>query len=173
LPIFKKQFLKLKALWSVAFIILSIWYLYWICYDVVVWNKTLAQVTMTNYTGLGVSLFLAILGTQINKIVALKSPPLPAKLNEPKVQTSPTQPAQQIKQTTLSPETNQRTMITQKQSPIEQKYSPPQGRYTPTGCNHSLGYLHERPKSEAIPNECVTCVNVVACLSPAKREPAN
>ncbi len=173
MPVFKKQLAKLKILWSTAAVILSFWYLYWICYDALVWNKTLAQVAVNNYVGLGVSLFLAILGTQIEKIPSVMTPALPTKRNEPKVQTSQTQPAQQIKQTLAKSEPNQTTIAMRAQTPFEQKTVQPQEKHTPTGCNHKLGYLHERPKSEAIPTECITCINVVSCLSPTKREPTN
>ena len=37
-----------------------------------------------------------------------------------------------------------------------------------SGCSHFLGYLHERPKSEEIPSECMTCKNVIQCFSHTK-----
>jgi hypothetical protein len=50
------------------------------------------------------------------------------------------------------------------QQPIEQK--PPQ-KTVPINsmCTHHFGYLHERQKSQEIPNECLTCEKVIQCFS--------
>lgn len=31
-------------------------------------------------------------------------------------------------------------------------------------CTHKFGYLSERPKNEKIPDECMTCENIVKCM---------
>jgi hypothetical protein len=36
-------------------------------------------------------------------------------------------------------------------------------------CNHSLGYLHQRPKSQPIPGDCLTCEKLIQCFSSSKR----
>jgi hypothetical protein len=36
-------------------------------------------------------------------------------------------------------------------------------------CNHTLGYLHQRPKSQPIPGECLTCEKLIQCFSSSKR----
>jgi len=36
------------------------------------------------------------------------------------------------------------------------------------GCPHHFGYLSEYPKNTPIPNECLTCTNIMECL--LKRE---
>lgn len=33
-----------------------------------------------------------------------------------------------------------------------------------TGCKHSFGYLSKRPANEKIPEECITCENIVQCM---------
>jgi len=33
------------------------------------------------------------------------------------------------------------------------------------GCSHHFGYLGEHPKNTPIPNECLTCVKIMECLS--------
>ncbi len=173
MQVLKKQLSTLKILWSVAFIILSFWYLYWIYYDVSVWNKTLAQVAVNNYAGLGISLFLAIFGTQINKVPTIKTLFLPTKQTELKSQLSKSQSIQQIKQTRTSLGTKQIMTVAPAQAISEQKSNRKEENHVPRGCNHSLGYLRERPKSEAIPAECITCAYVVGCLSPTKHESEN
>jgi len=33
------------------------------------------------------------------------------------------------------------------------------------GCPHHFGYLGEHPKNTPIPNECLTCIRIMECLS--------
>ena len=33
------------------------------------------------------------------------------------------------------------------------------------GCPHYFGYLGEHPKNTPIPNECLTCIKIMECLS--------
>jgi hypothetical protein len=33
------------------------------------------------------------------------------------------------------------------------------------GCPHHFGYLGEHPKNTPIPNECLTCIKIMECLS--------
>jgi hypothetical protein len=35
-------------------------------------------------------------------------------------------------------------------------------------CNHNLGYLHQRPKSQPLPGECLTCEKLIQCFSSSK-----
>ncbi|MGB9683636.1 MAG: hypothetical protein C0193_00315 [Candidatus Bathyarchaeota archaeon] len=32
------------------------------------------------------------------------------------------------------------------------------------GCKHHFGYLSERSKSEALPEECIVCPKIVQCM---------
>lgn len=34
-----------------------------------------------------------------------------------------------------------------------------------SGCPHHFGYLKEHPKKTPIPNECLTCIKIMVCLS--------
>ena len=36
------------------------------------------------------------------------------------------------------------------------------------GCPHHFGYLGEHPKNTPIPNECLTCIKIMECLSKAE-----
>ncbi|MFX1521600.1 MAG: hypothetical protein ACFFCD_16970 [Promethearchaeota archaeon] len=56
-----------RALWIGVSSISVIWFLYWIFYDVIVWNKTLSQLRVTNYIGLILSTVLAILGAVLGR----------------------------------------------------------------------------------------------------------
>jgi len=108
---------KLPYVFSLVFIAPLLWYLYWICYDVFVWNKPLVEVNFVNYFGLILSLTAISAGFLIRK-----------KGNK---------------------ETKR---VQQASSRIDM-------------CSHYFGYLSQRPKTEEIPTECVTCERVIACLS--------
>jgi hypothetical protein len=158
--IFTKALLvRLRPLWFVASIISSLWFLYWICYDVLVWNKALTQAAPANYAGLIVSLVLAIVCTQLGKLGISEKPMLPPEQNVHK-KVNQTQKAsegervQPVKQ------------IRQIQPAEEETIQIPPGAMIPPGCKFYLGYLHERPESVEIPEECLECEHVVECLSP-------
>jgi hypothetical protein len=150
---------KLKALWFVAFIISSIWFLYWICYDIFVWNKALTQVAPTNYAGFAILIALTILGTRLEKVgifeKLIRNP-------EPNMHKKATESQQ-------APERNQEQPIKQAQQSQrakEERTQIPPGALIPDGCKFYIGYLHTRRESE-IPEDCLQCEHVVECLSPA------
>jgi hypothetical protein len=151
---------RLRALWFAASIVSSLWFLYWICYDVLVWNKAVTQVGPANYAGFTVSIALAILGTQLGKLGILEKPMfLPEQTVHKEVTKS-----QQI------PEGERVQIIEQVrqiQPPKEEETTQaPPGSSVPRGCKFYLGYLHTRPESVEIPEECLGCEHVVECLSP-------
>jgi hypothetical protein len=63
---------RLRALWFGASIISSAWFLYWICYDLLVWNKGITQSRPINYVAFTLSIVLVILGTQLGKLGILE-----------------------------------------------------------------------------------------------------
>jgi len=146
-------------LWFVASIISSVWFLYWICYDVLVWNKALTQAAPANYVGFIVSIALAILGTQLGKRGISEKPMLPPEQNIPKKVNQ--------KQQALEEERVQPIERVQHIQPAEEETTQiPPGASIPPGCKFYLGYLHRRPESVEIPEECLECEHVVECLSP-------
>ena len=150
---------KLRALWFVASIISSVWFLYWICYDVLVWNKALTQAAPANYVGFIVSIALAILGTQLGKLGISEKPMLPPEQNIHKKVNQ--------KQQALDEERGQPIEQVQQIQPAEEETTQiPPGASIPPGCKFYLGYLHTRPESVEIPEECLECEHVVECLSP-------
>lgn len=156
--------MRLRILWFAAFIILSIWYLYWICYDVLVWSKALTQVPLYHYAGLVLSIAFILLGTQIRRIHLTKKPTIFVRQSEQKRQIQQTQQVQQVQQV---PEEQQVQPIEHGQQiqPVKEKE-----KRVSAGCSFYLGYLYERPKSVEIPQECLTCMNVVNCLSRTTRD---
>jgi hypothetical protein len=57
----------LRGLWIGVSSMSGIWFTYWIFYDIIVWNKTLAQVQKANYIGLILSIVLTILGAALGR----------------------------------------------------------------------------------------------------------
>jgi hypothetical protein len=45
--------------------------------------------------------------------------------------------------------------------PVEEKLETPEA---PSECPHHLGYLSERSSKEGIPDECMMCKDIVACM---------
>lgn len=60
--------LKRQTQWFLVFIAPLLWYLYWILYDIIVWNKALIEVNLLNYIGMSVSLFIIFIGSKIRKV---------------------------------------------------------------------------------------------------------
>ena len=150
---------KVRVLWFAAFIISSVWFSYWICYDVFVWNKALTQVAPANYVGLVVSIVLIVIGTQLGKRDVpeelTSSPEQNVYEEETESQQAPEleriQPVEQTQQ--IQPAEEETPQI-------------PPGASVPSGCKFYLGYLSSRSESVEIPEECLACEHVVKCLSP-------
>lgn len=43
-------------------------------------------------------------------------------------------------------------------------HSEPAEEETPTGCPHYFGYLSRRPQNASIPEECLTCREMIKCM---------
>ncbi len=67
----KVNLLKLQTLWYLAAIASVLWFLYWICYDIVVWNKLLVEVNLLNYVGAILSLAFIFAGSRLRKIKSI------------------------------------------------------------------------------------------------------
>jgi hypothetical protein len=150
--------LRFRALWFAVSIVSSIWFLYWIFYDVIVWNKALTQARPANYVGLIVSIALAVVGTQLGKLGSSEKIMVPIEQNVHKV----TENQQNLKEEQTEPI----EQVQQLQIAKEMKSQVPPGSSVPKGCKFYLGYLHTRPVDIEIPEECLECEHVVECLSP-------
>lgn len=162
---------KIRVLWYASSILSSLWFLYWICYDVFVWNKLLTQVRLQNYVGLTIFIALTILGTKLEKTGIYEKLMLLIEIVRKKTRTKNTQKIQQIQQI---PEEKPLQHIGQKQ-PIQppvkdlETLTSKDNGMKPPRCTFYLGYLHKRPKSVEIPEKCLECEYVVNCLSPTAR----
>jgi hypothetical protein len=151
----------LKALWIACFFISSIWFLYWIYYDVYVWSKALSQVPLQNYLGLTMSIVLIVLGTQFEKIgISWRLIHLTTSVQNKLMKRTQVQRVGR-KQIRSSADVKQIPPV------IDEEKQIPKGSSIPPGCRFYLGYLHQRKKSVDIPEECLECGQVVECLSPA------
>ena len=156
---------RLKALWFAASIISSLWFLYWILYDVLVWNKALTQANPANYGGLILSITLIILGKQLGKFGFFKKTKFLVEQSVPIKSTEKIQ-VQQVQQVLEGEQIQPIKQVQQIQPVKEEEKQIPQDSVVPPGCRFYLGYLHKRTKSSEIPQECLECENNVNCLSP-------
>ena len=159
--------IKIRALWYAASILSLLWFLYWICYDVFVWNKALTQVRPQNYVGLTIFIALTILGTQLEKTGVSEKLMLITKIFRKKNRTKNTRKVQEIpeeKQLRHIGQTEQSQTVEDAETRMSEE-----NIKIPSGCTFYLGYLHKRPKSVEIPEKCLECEYVVNCLSPTAR----
>jgi hypothetical protein len=159
--VIKSLLSRLKLLWVAASMIAAVWFLYWIYYDVTVWSKALTQVAPANYAGLIVSIVLAVGGTQLERIGVFNKLLLPS---EQHVYKQLRQNSQPTKRTRIRPV--DQTLQSQP-AKKEDTVQIPQGASVPRGCKFFIGYLHTRPASVEIPEECLECEHVVECMSPS------
>ncbi len=160
---------KLKIAWFAVFAVGAAWFLYWISYDLFVWQKSLSQVPIVNYAGLTLSITLFTFGFLIGRVSWQKK-----TLSQPREQKRSGESGQmsaftRVQQPTTEPsfpsDTSFKLSLTQKRAEDQQEKVEPKNREHPIGCIHFIGYLRERPKSTAIPDNCISCKNVVECLS--------
>jgi hypothetical protein len=152
---------RLKVLWLAASMMFSVWFLYWIFYDIFVWGKALTQVGPANYAGFVASIALVIVGTQLEKIGVLEKLLL---RSEQTVYKELRQSSQLREGERILPI----EQVQQIQSPKKEEdaLQIPSDASVPRGCKFFLGYLHTRPDSVEIPEGCLECEHVVECLSP-------
>jgi hypothetical protein len=135
---------KYRVLWLAFSMVIFLWFSYWIFYDVSVWSKPLNQTNPINLVGLVLSIASILSSIIINKLPKRTSVKAEIKAQEQKS----VDIGQPVQATQVSQELKQQP----KASDIH-------------GCQHSLGYLRKREKSETIPSECLTCKEVIACMS--------
>ena len=156
---------NLQALWYVIFTSVYVWCIFWVCYDLFVWNKTIFEVNIITFAGSVMSILLLWAGTFIWKNDQTKKQT--SKIEYPYKQ-KPTstimQTEQQIKQpqtkTTPYPHTQ---IITQNTTQTEQQIKQPQTKTTESKCIHYCGYLKNRDKAEDIPEKCLICEKLIQC----------
>jgi hypothetical protein len=85
----------------------------------------------------------------------------PYCLTEIKLDDEPTAVFDEPEPETFEPEETETETEVEEQKPIEEKLETPEA---PSECPHHLGYLSERSSKEQIPDECMMCKDIVACM---------
>ncbi len=155
--IFRTTLTAIRTLWFTVSIISTIWFLYWICYEALIWNKILTQATPINYIAFVLSITSIIIGTQLGKIRILTKPKV---LPEQKfLKNSP----KKIKHSTFNKNKTKNKPI-KFNTLMKEKARHPKTLKPQIKCRFYLGYLHKRPQSENIPEECLLCNQMVNCM---------
>jgi len=156
--------IKYRVIWYSASLLLYGWFLSWIAYEIFVWHKPITQVNMANFAGAITAMALIWAGTKLFKTPRhVAQPPTPKQENirhkehEPtKKEKEPKKRKQQQPQPQPEPEEQQK-----QPEPQQPEYTTPS---TP-GCTHNLSYLHQPGKTKEIPDECLTCTQLIQCLT--------
>jgi len=154
-----------RALWFTVSTITSIWFSFWILYDIFAWNKALTQARPENYFGLIISITILILGTKIGKssILGKSIPALEHNLEKNRIKKAQDQQLKEVQQKQSIEKIHEIQPTKEKEKKI------PQDSEIPPGCKFYLGYLNKRSKNVNMPEECLECSNVVNCISPPTR----
>ncbi len=135
---------KLQTFWYAIFVSIYIWYMFWICYDLFVWSKTVFEVSIISYIGSVSAIICLWIGTLLWKKKDSKKEKYQADYLHNKKEDS----------------ANIREINLQSQ-PIPQS-QPIQKERGDSKCGHYLGYLKTH-KADQIPDECLTCKDLIHC----------
>ena len=141
-----------KILWYSASIVSYGWFLSWIAYDIFVWQKPLAQVSVANYVGAIASMALVWAGTKLWKNPKHKQEP-PCKRENPEPQRTKKQTAHNAGEQ-------------------QHQHAPPQPTkqtLATTRCTHQNGPPNQQPTTQHIPDQCLTCQNLIKCTTTTKQ----
>jgi len=144
-----------QIIWYSASLLLYGWFLSWIAYDILIWHKPITQVSITNYAGAIIAMALIWAGTKIFKLPRhIAQPPTTQPEKDQKLERK-----KQHKEPQPTPQEQPQTELqTEPQPP---KHTIPNLR----GCKHNLSYLHEPENTEEIPDQCLTCTELLKCLN--------
>lgn len=164
--------LSRQVIWYSASLFMYGWFVGWIAYDILVWHKSITQVSPTNYVGAIMAMALIWAGTVIfnaptrGVIERLKKRPKNLKEKVPRKRnhrlsklssvTAPLAQPQQLPPAQPEPQT------LPEQATIPEQ--PQQTAPNISGCTHHFGYLHQLGKTKEIPDACLTCKELIQCL---------
>jgi hypothetical protein len=153
---------RVRVLWFTVSTITSIWFLFWILYDIFVWNKALTQARPENYFGLIISIISLIFGTKFEKssTPGKRIPVLEQNSEKNRIEKAQYKQLKEAQQKQSTEKVHEIKHIKEKENQTSQNSS------IPPGCKFYLGYLNKRQKNVNMPEECLECSNVVNCISP-------
>jgi hypothetical protein len=142
-----------------------LWFLYWISYDVLVWNKPLVKVNLVNYAGAILSVAFVFAGFQWKKLKDKVDAAEKKEINieqtkiEKQVGTVKRNEVTFEEQVKIEKPRHVRKGVKRKNKSVD----PTEASSKIDGCAYNLGYLHQIPKGEEIPGECMTCQRLLQC----------
>ena len=153
-----------QIIWYSASLLTYGWFLSWIAYDILIWHKPITQVSITNYAGAIIAMALIWAGTKLFK--------LPRRMAQPQT-IHPEKPKGQEPEKNQKPEKKKNQYLESQPIPREQPQIQLQTEPQPSkhtipdfrGCKHTLSYLQEHENTKEIPDKCLTCIELLKCLS--------
>jgi hypothetical protein len=184
---------KIRIFFVATFTALSGWYLYWYASDVFIWHKSILNINMTNLYGTIVSVALILLAAKLKSVTNFPSARMQSKKLQETIQINSAKPIEiqneptpkltytsthhhvsikeQLETDNIhdTPTQISTSFMTEKPKQTTNKHARSnknqvQPRNDPNECAHFLGYLCEPDKSKEIPEQCLTCKNLIDCL---------
>lgn len=177
--------LSYRVIWYSASLLMYGWFLGWIAYDFFVWHKPLTEVSMTNYVGSVVAMVLIWAGS-----ILFRNPPPKSVL--PQLKKTQKKLEKNTKEKTVKEEKTVTEKVTKKRTRRQSKTASaasPQLEELPANhpepqlqreiplvltphaetITNSSGCQHYIKNSREIPDACLTCKELIACLSKPKK----
>ena len=145
---------KQQLFWYAISITIYAWFMFWIAYDIFVWHKPLLEGNITNYIGAAAS--IAFIWAEAKFLKTKQSKKIPDPTGEPKPRKTREKYVQQPK-------------IQQNQT-HPTATSPSQESTNKTSCVHHIEYIKNQQNQTQMPNECLTCTNLIQCLNNEKQK---
>ena len=153
-----------QIIWYSASLLTYGWFLSWIAYDILIWHKPITQVSITNYAGAIIAMALIWAGTKLFKLprrIAQPQTTQPEKLKRQEPEKDQKPEKRKIQYLEPQPIPREQPQIQLQTEPQPPKHVMPNLR----GCKHTLSYLQEHENTKAIPDKCLTCTELLKCLS--------
>jgi hypothetical protein len=149
-----------QIIWYSASLLTYGWFLSWIAYDILIWHKPITQVSITNYAGAIIAMALIWAGTKLFKLPRRNAQP---QTTQPEKDQKP----EKKKTQHLEPQLIRRDQPqVQPQTQTQPQPQPPKHTIPNLiGCKHTLSYLQEHENTKEIPDKCLTCTELLKCLS--------
>lgn len=189
----RTKIMKYQVIWYVATLAMYGWFLGWIAYEIFAWHRPITAVSITNYIGAITAMALIWAGSMIFTVPPTSVPQFKKKqeihrekifenktIKEKTIKRVPKRRVQQTRIAVATPKIEHAPLIqfkpTQTQPQLRSKREPKIQSQTEPISLLKLNTIsadsqcsHQIRNSLEIPSGCLTCKDLVKCLSKAKK----